>query len=294
MTDTDVEINVSEKDLEPISKEVSTKDIKGGKGDVEGPPPGSDRWKDIYWQAQEGKRVIEEVKTLREELKTNQSLIAQMKEWNTTLSEGFKGISDAVAEPRRGDEIKEVNTKISDLKGLKKGAREKGDFDAEDKYDEELAELRFKLRDLKTEKAPTKEEPPKGPLKEPAEGGPSPDFSPEELSTYEGWIEENKWFNRNPGLRGLAIKTEKEVWKDPNYEFATVEEVLTEVGNRMEPAIKSRYKGSDAVEFKSKGADNITPVKLSTTEIELAKGMEISPEDFAKQKLIIQRARAPK
>lgn len=292
MPEQDVEIEVKESELEPKPKESPPKS-EGDKKD-EGPPPGSERWKEIYWQAQEGKRVIEEVKQLREELKNNQTLITQMKEWNQTLSEGFKGISDAVAEPRRGDEIKDVEGKISELKNLKKGAREKGDFDAEDKYDEELAELRFKLRELKTEKPPKKEESSKGSLKEPGEGGPSSVFSSEELSMYEGWIEENQWFNRNPGLRGLAIKTEKEIWKDPNYEYATVEEVLNEVKVRMEPAIKSRYKGSDAVEFKSKGADNVTPVKLNSTEIELAKGMGISPEDFAKQKLIIQRARSPK
>jgi hypothetical protein len=267
--------------------EVELKDEKKS----EGPPVGSERWNEIYWKAKEGERAIEELKSLKSESAATKELIEAMKAHNAELVATLRG--DVEADQQKS-EIEKVEKEISDLRGLKRQAVEKADFARVEEIDDSLFDLKLKIRDLKAAKTPKDG-------KRPTDGQPvdmiekeDPELSEDDKQIYSKWIDENKWFTTNPRMRSSAIAFEKEIWKDPDFSAATVEEVLIEVGNR----VKEKFKGIDTggIDLVEGSKRSSLPsggtVKFSPVELEIAKGFGLPPEEIAKQKQIVATMKA--
>ena len=287
--DVEIEVKPDEKDVKPTD----TDDKDKGKG---GPPVGSERWNEIYWKSKEGERAISERDLLRTELASNKSLIQEMSKHNQMLTDAVNKIVGAADDKAAASNVDKIESRISELRAEKRAAREKADYASEDRIDEELADLRFKVREAKAKPVDDGKKPPKG------NGAPSDKDKGDELSDgekaiYDTWIDDNEWFIKSPKLRSAAINFEKEVRKDPDFEAATIDEILKEVKRKTEAKFKSLDTGGvdlvSGASSTSSGAGG-TKVKLSPIELEIASGFGISPEGVARQKIIIEKAKSAK
>lgn len=281
------EIEVEVKDEEKVieDKIVNSNETEKGKK-IEDPPVGSPRWNEIYWEAKEGKRAREEVKELKEALATKDAGIEEMRKWNKAIIESLDNVKGAISDNNKDNEIEALDAKLVELKAAKREAREKVDFDREVAIDDLIADVKLDIRDkkAKAEKIEKKELP----LSED-----KIDLKDEEQ--YVKWINETEWYRKNPKMRAAAIKEEKEVWQDPDFEYAILPEILAEVKARVEKKydykVKSKSHNQDGVEGAG-GSGQVTTIKLSVVEQNLAQNLGVSNEDYAKQKALIQRQNA--
>ena len=261
----------------------------------DGPPEGSKRWNEIYWAAKEGERARKEVDALKSQLDSDRAMMKEMSEHNKSLADVLEKIHGTMDKSSDESEITKLEGQISELRASKKAAREKADFDSEDMIDEQLAKARFNLEKIKEAKAkgkpPTEE---KSKEKEAPPKSGEIELNDDDKEAISDWVSENKWYTTNPKLRKEAINTELNIRKDPDFEFATMKEILAEVKSRIEAKYKNTDGGIDLTEtggtgFKSTG---VGKVKFSPVEMEIAKGFGLAPEAVAKQKQIIQAENA--
>ena len=281
--DIEIEIKAEESAEESAKKALEAK---------EGPPEGSKRWNEIYWAAKEGERARKEVDALKVQLDSDRALMKEMGEHNKSLAEVLEKIHGTMDKSGVDSEVAKLESNISDLRASKKAAREKADFDAEDIIDEQLAKARFNLEKIKEAKPKAE-----APVKKPDEKiVPPPDtgLSEEDKEAIGDWVAENKWYTTNPKLRKEAINTELDIRKDPDFEYATMKEILAEVKTRVESKYSKSSGGSDLTETGGTGfrSNGIGKVKFSPVEMEIAKGFGIAPESVAKQKQLIQAENA--
>jgi len=299
--DVEVKVDLEETGKEPIiapDVEALVKDWEeGGK---QGPKPGSERWNDIYREAQEGKRTKQELDDLKAARIKDREAIEEMRKWNKAIVDSIDSVKGAISDTTSDKDLEDLETKLTSLKAEKKAAREKADFDRETAIDDQIVDAKLAIREHKVAKTLAKDK-----AKELKVDELPPDeenkLTPEESKAYKTWTKATTWFQHDPRMRKDALETEPEVWQDPDFEYATVEEVLDEVKKRVEKKFDykpsngdNRRRSPDLVEGADHGSKRITSVKLSSTEMELMKGLGVSPEDFAKQKAIIAKTNSVK
>jgi hypothetical protein len=270
-----------------VEEEKANSDETGKGKKQEDPPEGSPRWNEIYWKAKEGERAIEEAKELKQLLATKEAGIEEMRKWNKAIVESLDSVKGAISDTTKDDDIAKLDVKLSELKAAKREAREKADFDKESNIDDKIVDLKFEIKEMKAapkvvvKPTPTAEE----------------GIKPEDEKIYKSWIHSTEWYRTDPKMRGAAIKMEKEVWQDPDFEYADLPEILAEVKLRVEkefdykPKPHGNRRSQDGVEGAG-GSGRVTVVKLSTAEQDLARNLGVSNEDYAKQKSLINRQKA--
>jgi len=239
--------------------------------------PDTPRFQDIYKEMKQGQEKIAELEKKIEVGSGNTALVEEMRKHNQALEKTIQGISEKNSSETADTTVKDLETKLTEFKELKKAAREKADFESETDIDEKMADLRVDIRDAKKAKAA-----PKTPEKKESE------ISDDDTAEYELWKADNPWFTKEPKKKAYAILVEKKIVKEPEFADSTITEVLEEVGKRVEEKFKP-VEGVNAVEAGEHKGSNRIPgtVKVSPVEMELAKGFGISPERWAKQKSMI-------
>ncbi len=265
----------------------------GGKN---GPMPGSERWNEVYWEAKEGKRAKDELVRERADRAKDREAIDAAREHNKALVEAIDKFT-TVVEGKDGDaELKGLEDKVVELKVAKKSAREKADFDRESQIDDEIVDLKIEIRDRKAAVKAATEKKATAPVKvEDDKGG---ELTPEEAAVYKKWAGETEWFRSDPRMRKAAMEAETETWADPDFEFATIAEVLAEVKKKVEEKFEWKPSGNEVKGRRGAGVESgvgdrgvITKIKLSTKEQTIMQGLGVPQEEYAKQKALIAKSK---
>ena len=267
--------------------EVSLEDDgeKGGRKDDEGPPPNSPRWKEIYWKAKEGERKMQENEELRKQLEKNEALIRQMQEHNRKLAESIEKVSEAtikvVEKGQVEDRTKTIKEEIASLRERRKEALENDNYDLADDITEEILDLKLQLKEV--EKSKGKES---GEKKEKPKEETDPSFDP---TPYEQFVNSSPWFIEDPIMRAAAIEVDNILSSDPVWAVKSDAERLAEVKKRVESRFQYQPKGNgSAVEGERRDTSpSGKTVKLTAEEVEVARALGLTPEQYAKQKAML-------
>ncbi len=276
-------------------------------GDKGGPPEGSQRWDKMYWQAKEGERVIKERDDLLATSKKDKEERTEMRRHNAALEKTLEGIQKVVDKPESGpDSIGEatktlgnMEAKLTSLKTERSQARKDLDHDKGDRLDDDVMATTLDIREMKRAIDKKKNEPVK--KEEPAPE--SEGLSDEDAAVYEKWLDNNSQIEENPRAIRYAQKMEKEVFGESEFKDSPIAEVLEEVTIRvykkMDWNIEDKNKGGNKKQTPNLVESGVSSsshsrgqeVKLSETELKLAKGFGVDPKIIAKQKLAITKER---
>lgn len=241
--------------------------------------PDTPRFQEIYKNWKQSEKKIADLEKKIESGSGNAPLVEEMRKHNERLEEALKQASGSRDDNRADDAIKGLETKLGELKGMKKQAREEANFDSEGDIDEKMADLRVEIRDakkaIKDEKKAAEDE-----TKKPKDS----ELTADEKSIYDDWIDNNPWY-KEPKKKAAAIAFEKKIVKESEFADADISEILEEVGKRVEEKFKPVKRANTVEDGSHLGSFHLPgSVKLSPVEMEIAKGLGVSPEKFAKQK----------
>lgn len=246
--------------------------------------PETPRFKEIYGKLKETERKLAELETKQSKGSDNSELINEMRRHNQSLEETIKSMNLGKETKDEEGVVKSLEDKLVTLRDLKRQARERADFASETDIDETIADLRLDIREAKKAIGAKKNAPV---VSDKISGMP-----PEEQEAYDEWIEANPWFIKDSKKRLAAISFEKKIVAEPEFKDSTKYEILEEVGKRVEEKFKP-VEGKNSVEGRgaSSSARISGSVKLSPSEVEVAKGLGVPLETYAKQKSLLKEKR---
>jgi hypothetical protein len=245
--------------------------------------PESPRFQEVYKNWKDAERRLEKLEAGSKGT-DNLAIIEEMRRHNASLEETIKQIGASKDVASDESAIKGLDDKLVELKDLKRQAREKADFDTETKIDDSIADLKLDMRELKKAVEDKKKAPTKPDEKE-------DNLTDDEREEYSLWMDENEWFTNDTKKRASAVAFEKKVLKEPEFKDATITEVLEEVGKRVEEKFKP-VTGTNQVEVggeRMQTTGRPGSIKLSKTEVEVAQGLGIPLETYAKQKSLMKQ-----
>lgn len=275
-----VDVKEAEPWVDPGSKEGVKKDPRVEQNKL---TPETPRFQEVYKSMKQGEAKIAELEKKINEKPGDSALIEEMRRHNESLEKTIKQMGEGRESNQAGEAVKDLETKLGELKELKKQAREKADFNNETEIDEKMADLRVEIRDAK-----------KGieDLKKASDdkGKKDSEMSEDDQAEFDAWIDDNTWFSKEPKKKAAAISFEKKIVKEPKFKDSSITEVLEEVRVRVEEKFKP-VKGANLVEGSDRTGSGLIPgsVKLSAVELEISKGLGVSPEKYAKQKHLISQ-----
>jgi hypothetical protein len=286
-----VDINKDESDkgtpwVDPGAQEGVKKDPRVEQNKL---TPDTPRFQEIYKSMKKGEEKIAELEKKVEAGSGNAALIEEMRRHNESLEKAIKQSSGNIDSNRADDAIKGLETKLGELKTLKKSAREEANFDSETEIDEKMADLRVEIRDGK--KAIEAEKKVAIEAADKTKKAKDSELSDDDKVIYNDWIADNSWYTKEPKKKAAAIAFEKKVVKEPEFADSTIMEILEEVGKRVEEKFKPAKRPNTVEDGSRLGSIQIPgSVRLSPTEMEVAKGLGIAPEKYARQKATMASA----
>jgi len=274
----DVDIEEGHEIVDPGKSEGQKKDPRKEQEKLSSDTP---RFKEVYGKLKESERKIADLEQ-RIKGSDNSELINEMKRHNSSLEETIKQINVGKASESQDDKIETLNAKLIELKELKKQARETANFSVEVDIDDKISDLKLDIREAKKPAEVVKIK-----SDEIVSG-----LSDDDQDEYDLWLSENDWFKNDSKKRASAITFEKKIVKEPEFAESSITEVLEEVKKRVEDKWKPVV-GKNSVEGSGDGGSFKIPgsIKLSQAEVNIAKGLGLTIEKYAKQKALINMGR---
>lgn len=246
--------------------------------------PDTPRFKEVYKNWKQAEERIAKLEANKGG--DNSALIEEMRRHNASLEETIKQIGGNKADDKDDNALKALDDKLTELKALKRAAREKADFETETSIDDNILDLKVDIRELKKsiESAKTKSV-------KPSEKDTG--LSDTDSADFGVWVVDNEWFNKDPKKRASAIAFEKKIITEPEFANASLSDVLEEVTKRVEEKWKP-VTGTTQVESGRTLASSTSTksIKLSKTEVDIANGLGIPVETYAKQKALMASRRS--
>lgn len=150
---------------------------------------------------------------------------------------------------------------------------------------EKLANASFKFNSAEVQETRLKEE-------QPAERRQEAPQKPQVSSRQEAWAKKNKWFGDNDDMTALALGVHQRLIREgveaesEKYYNAIDREVRKRFPEEFKPSQSSRNSAPVAgVKRSAPGSGGKTMVKLTTSELKVAKSLGVTPEQYARQKL---------
>lgn len=268
------------------------------------PPPDSPRWKQVYAKMKEFERDREDLKA---KLSEKDSVMEEIRKHNAALMSRVEEISnkalDSIGKKEESAgpsiEIQALQTTIEQLEERKAEALEALNSKVVISIDREIRKLEKMLdaeqeRQTKASKKDT--EKPKATVSQ------DQDLSPD---LKEFMTEAKEWFFRDPIMTGAAMeydrflsvqpewkgKPEKERYKKVKTDIEQIfgkikQKPAPEGGNSRRPASPE-----SGVGLSKPGGALAKTVKLTPQQLQVAEGLGVSPEEYAKQVLFVQAGR---
>jgi hypothetical protein len=262
--------------------------------DIEG-LPGKDhpRFKKVYAKLKAAERRVEALEKRGEE---DTSLKEEMKEHNRTLQDALERTAIATekaseatvkaaeqsAEDVLEKEFKGIHTRLLEQK---KNAYEQQDYGTVVEIDDKLSDLKIEMNKLNNDKNAPKV----------SDETTNTALSPERQKEVERFMgNTSQWWEKDPMMTGAAKQIEQSLLTDVAWLNKPYGDLLDEVQKQIEK--RFGFTGGKEDETPSvntvEGSSNVsqkggaTVVKLSREELKIAKGLGVSPEEWAQQKAL--------
>jgi len=296
MSEEDVKIEKEEGGKEVTVDDVTEALLKADNVDEkksDGPPPDHPRWNEIY---RKGKELERETEQLKKEREADKVLMDEMRKHHEELkaaiersTQATEKMSEATVESlsqKKADVFtQELSGIHSKLVEQKRTALENNDLERVAEIDDKIMDVKLEMREHK-KKADKKETPKDTHTGIP--GAVKPDQA--EVAKFKSSAD---WFDKDAFMTGAAIELEKKLLNDPLWQARSYAEILGEVKSKVEERFnygksEEKKKGVNAVE----GGGNVsgkggpTTIHLTARDLEIAKGLGITPEQLAKEKAI--------
>lgn len=247
----------------------------------------SPRWKEVYKKYKDGEREIADLKEKLQSMEGRPNQSEALLEHNRQLAEAIEKLSSTLDKSSEADVLGSLEDKLAELRADKRKAREALDYDKEDALDEQIYQLRDQIKEAKIKK----------PVSEKKEKPADPNSSQPGQGDFAAWAKDNPWYNNDPKMQRFANLMDDKLLHDPDWFDKPFRERLDEVAKLTKEKFglarpNSRRTASDVEGGGFRlGANNGTKVTLSPEELKAARIAGIEPEEYAKQKQIIEKAR---
>jgi hypothetical protein len=271
-----VEKKPGEVEVQISPEEKPTRDLKSKDPRENEPPKDSPRFKDVYGKWKGTERELEAEKKARA---NDRKVMEEMVKHNKELAGAMKKIADKpVAAPQpEEDKVGKLEEKLSGLLDKRAQARKDLEHDKVDSIQDEIADLKLDIRDAKRE-AKEKAKAPE-PKKDDIEVDPA----------ITQFVSEHPWFETDSVMKAAAIAIDNELVGLPEWANKSTNERMKEVAKKVEERFNHKPERQAPPAGAVENGDGPKPtgrksVKLNETELELAAGFGITPEDYAAQK----------
>lgn len=242
------------------------------------------RIKKLTFEAKEAARQREAAAREREEaINYARSILQQNQELQDTVSKG----RTYVVEQMKG----RVEVELERAKADYKAAYETGDSDKMVDAQSRLVDLQGQLSQLKSWRPPTAQpQVPTQPQAPQQQSQPKPTLS----ERQQKWLSNNSWYGENSEMTGFALGVHERLVRngvDPDSET-----YYTEIDNAMRKRFADEFSDGESKEVAAppkKSANVVAPaarsaptsrkIRLTSTQVALAKRLGISPEQYAAQ-----------
>jgi DNA repair exonuclease SbcCD ATPase subunit len=256
--------------------------------------PDHPRFRDIYRQMKDFERKFEKAEKDKSEFKL---IIDGMKTHNQRLAEaiesGVSRIADSQVVNIEQNEMKNLEDSLKQLKGERTQALKDADYDAVEDISDRIDTIKDRIREVKSRLAKREEDDSK-------KRGFAAEPDPQEIATVNSWIAEVDWYNEDPIMRASAIQLDLILFNDPKWQEKGTKARLAEVKSRIERRFNYTKPTGGAGTGRASAANVDTSLtggaggtnlstSLSPDELEVAKGLGLSPEQYLKQKQLIAR-----
>jgi len=277
----------------PVSDPGQLEGLRKSKPTDNEPPPNHPRFKEIYGKMKQYEKQLLEVSE-------STKYIDAMKQHNADLSNklaevlenSHKNTVDILTRQNTPDPVQLLESAIQTLNTKREEYRKAMEHDKADSINDQLIEAKVQLLIEKNKKSevPVKDVPSKEPT---TATEPSDDLEKTYVKT---WISKNPWFTDNLTIRKQAIEIDNKLLSSPEWRDKTIIERLREV----ESQIKNIYSGKTSssgfpnVESEAGGSSSNlfdNKITLTATEVEIARGFGITPQEYAKQRMTIKGGR---
>jgi len=247
------------------------------------------RIKKLTFDAKEATRQREQLAREREELaKYAQSVRAQNDQLQQQLRQGRGAYMDQATE--------RVKAQLERAKRAYKEAYESGDADAVLEAQGELTRIQTEQYNLENYTKRAKQEQDRPQAQQPAPQAPaSRPQTPELDDRQRTWLGKNDWYGKNRRMTAYALGVHEDLVQegvDPNsdtyynkIDAAMRERFVEEFPSEETEVTTPRKKAQNVVASAARTAKSPRRIKLTSTQVALAKRLGISPQQYAEQML---------
>lgn len=299
--DIDVEVvdDRPPEDRRPPAKEASKEE--GNDDELEGY---SDKVKKrinkLRYQQHEERRQREAAEKMREEaVRVAQKYADENKKYHAIIQEGEQYLVHQIRE--------RANLALEQAKGQYRQAYEEGNTDKVVEAQEAMmrAQAEFASADQQFNqlaqnreqwKQWQQQQPPQQPVQQPVQQQPEPQQPPQPTEKAARWAQENQWFGKEKDMTALAYGVHERLVRDEGYD-PNSDEYFQEIDRTMRSKFPE-YFGGEETSFEEPAAKSppvVTApssrnngakprkVKLTRTQLSLAKRLGLTPEQYANQ-----------
>lgn len=303
MADTDLELKIGDEDESPATVSI---DEEGNTELLEGKQPEAPAVEtpEASAQAPEGgelddysdkvkKRIDKLTARLRETERREQAAL----EYARSVQQKAQALEQHAlkSDNARLDEAKNrIETQTVALKQIIRKAREEGDYDTEIEAQERLTEILVEQRAMQDMMARRQTQPAEQPVRtaaQPQQAVQQPVYDPK----AEAWAEENEWYGRDVAMTHAAQGIHRQLVLVEKFD-PTSDEYYDELNSRLKEAFPTKLQPSTtqtnranrpvqtvAPAARSSGVNNARrTVKLSTSQVAIAKKLGVPLEEYAK------------
>ena len=306
MADTDLELKIGEEDESPatiaIDEEGNTELLEGKEPEapvveqapVEGQAPATGELDDYSDKVK--KRIDKLTARLRETERREQAAL----EYARSVQQKAQALEQQAVQSdnARLDEAKNrIETQTIALKQIIRKAREEGDYDTEIEAQERLTEILVEQRAMQdvTARRQAASEQAQRPAAQPAAVAPQQPQQPVYDPKAEAWAEENEWYGRDVAMTHAAQGIHRQLVLVEKFD-PTSDEYYDELNSRLREAFPTKIQSpatqtnrtnrpvqTVAPASRSSGINNARrTVKLSTSQVAIAKKLGVPLEEYAK------------
>lgn len=255
------------------------------KGEEHEPPVDSPRWTKVYRDWKEAERQLKEMKKVGG---VNDSVIQEMRDHNKKLHAAVEKLSQDVSENKEDAQERELKNLHAGLLKEKKQAFEDGDYAKLSEVDDRIFDIKIQINEAKRDKKNVK---PTGPVDNQPSG-----VSANMALDIANFKTTAPWFEQDKMMSAAAVETERELLTQYG-KSKPYPELLEEVRKKVEDRFGYKKEKDPLKGDNVEGSSNVSgrsarkSVKLSQEEVNMANNLGVSHEDYAKQKLMLERVK---
>jgi hypothetical protein len=255
------------------------------------PPPDHPRFKQVYGKLKAQERENEELRRSMEEERAaarehNRKLVEAVERLSTNTTRVVDRMEERQEKESASAIIGGLEDTLGELEERKIEALKDGDYKSVTRIDRDIRRVEKEIERVSSTPPPTKAAPP-------AQNGGEPDDLDPVIVKFVG---DTPWFNRDPLMTGAAKELDLALSLSPKWKGKDLKERLSHVRATIEERFAwkgTRPQGGESgAGLPSGKPDSPTRVRLNDFQITVARGLGLTPEEYAHQLVLMGKGGA--